>query len=107
MAEYTPEEVAERLEAGEIQLVDVREVDEWAAGRIAGAVHIELGELSQRQGEITRDRAVVFYCRVGSRSALATDAFAAAGYEAHNLGGGLREWHARGLPLDPPGGFVG
>lgn len=106
MADYSPEQVDELLKQGGVQLVDVRETEEWAAGRIAGAIHIELGELSQRQGEVNRDGPVVFYCRSGSRSAMATDAFAAAGYDAHNMTGGLQEWKGRGLPLDPPGGFV-
>lgn len=104
--EYSPEEVAELLESATAQLVDVREADEWAAGRIGGATHIELGDLSQRAGEIDRERPVVFYCRSGARSAMATEAFAAAGYDAHNLTGGIQEWKARGLPLHPPGGFV-
>ena len=106
MADYTPEQVAELVEQGGVQLVDVRETEEWAAGRIAGATHIELAELSQRQGEINRDGPVVFYCKSGARSAMATDAFAAAGFDAYNMTGGLLEWKARGLPLDPPGGFV-
>jgi rhodanese-related sulfurtransferase len=104
--EYSPEEVAALIESADVQLVDVREADEWAAGRIAGATHIELGDLSMRAGEIDRERPVVFYCRSGSRSAMATQAFVAAGYEAHNLAGGLQEWKARGLPLVPAGGFV-
>src|SRR5258708_39403973 len=105
-AEYTPDEVAALLASGEIQLIDVREPEEWAAGRIAGAKLIELGELNERAGEIDRERQVVFYCRSGSRSAMAAQAFQAAGYDAHNMEGGLLEWNGRGLPLDPRGGFV-
>ena len=49
---------------------------------------------------------MIFYCRSGSRSALAAAAFRQAGWDACNLAGGLRAWVERGLPLDPPDGEV-
>ena len=49
---------------------------------------------------------MVFYCRTGSRSAVAAQAFAAAGYDAHNLDGGLKAWVADGLPIEPADGHV-
>ena len=85
---------------------DVRQRHEHEAGRITGGRLIELGELSAHAGEIDRGRPVVFYCRSGSRSAMATEAFAQAGYDAHNMSGGLLEWEARGLPIEPDGGRV-
>ena len=63
---------ASELIAEGAQLIDVRTEHEWEAGRIAGAKRIELAELSERAGELERDRAVVFYCRGGNRSAMAT-----------------------------------
>jgi rhodanese-related sulfurtransferase len=104
--ELEPERVKEMLDRGEIELVDVREGYEWEAGRIAGAKHIELERLAGRAGELPRDRPVVFQCRLGARSAMATQAFRAAGYDAYNLGGGLLEWVRRGLPIEPDGGRV-
>jgi rhodanese-related sulfurtransferase len=104
--EYSPAEVAKLMADGEIQLIDVREPHEVAAGRIPTSTHIELAELSARAGEIDRDRPVVFYCRSGARSAMATQAFLAAGYDAHNMSGGLLEWKGSGLPMEPPNGFV-
>ncbi len=106
VADYTPQEVADLHARGEIQLIDVRELDEHEAGRIAGDRLIVLGELSGRAAEIDNDRAVVFYCRSGARSAMAADAFAGAGYDAHNMAGGLLEWAAAGLPLEPEDGRV-
>ena len=103
--ELSPQQVAELAGAG-AQLVDVREEDEHAAGRIAGSRHIELNRLPTEADAIARDRPVVFYCRSGSRSELATQAFRAAGYDAYNLGGGLLAWTDRGLPLEPKGGSV-
>ncbi len=106
MDDYTPQEVAELLEQGDIQLIDVRQPEEREAGRIAGDRFIELAQLTNQVETIDRDRPVVFYCRSGSRSAMATEAFRGAGFDAHNMVGGLLEWDAAGLPLDPPGGYV-
>ena len=61
-----PRTVHGRLD--QVQVVDVREDDEWAAGHIDGARHIPLGRLTARAGEIDRDRPVVTVCRSGSRS---------------------------------------
>ena len=104
--ELTPERVSELLASGEIELIDVREPYEWEAGRIEGARHIELERLAGRAGEIPRDRPVVFQCRLGARSGMATQAFRAAGYDAYNLTGGIQAWHAAGLPLVPEDGEV-
>jgi rhodanese-related sulfurtransferase len=106
MAEYTPQQVAALLEQHDIQLIDVRQPEEHEAGRIAGDRLVELTQLAAQVESIDRDRPVVFYCRSGSRSAMATEAFRGAGFDAHNMAGGLLEWHAAGLPLDPPGGYV-
>ena len=104
--ELSPEDVRERLERGEIELIDVREQYEWDAGRIAGARHIELERLAGRAGEIDRERPVVFQCRLGARSAMATQAFRTAGWDAYNLTGGITEWVRRGLPIEPEDGYV-
>jgi rhodanese-related sulfurtransferase len=104
--DYTPQQVSELVERGGAQLIDVRQPEEHNAGRIAGDRLIELGRLSAEAATIDRDRPVVFYCRSGSRSAMAAQAFSEAGYDAHNLAGGLLEWDSAGLPLDPPGGHV-
>jgi rhodanese-related sulfurtransferase len=102
----TPRQVAALQAAEQIQLIDVRQMHEHEAGRIAGDRLIELMQLSAQAETIDRERPVVFYCRTGARSAMATQAFRQAGYDAHNMTGGLVEWEAAGLPLDPPGGYV-
>ena len=104
--ELAPARVKEMVESGEAQLIDVREPYEWEAGRIAGAVHIELERLAARSDEIARDRPVIFQCRLGARSGLATEAFRASGYDAYNMAGGLQAWAEEGLPLEPEGGRV-
>jgi rhodanese-related sulfurtransferase len=105
-SDYTPRDVARLLEEGEIQLIDVREPYEHEAGRIAGGRLIGLTELAAAAQTIDPDRPVVFYCRSGSRSAMATEAFRGAGYDAHNMAGGLQDWAAEGLPLEPGDGHV-
>ncbi len=105
-ADYTPAQVAELLEREAIQLIDVRQPHEHEAGRIAGDRHLELAELAAHAETIDRDTPVVFYCRSGSRSAMATNAFRGAGFDAHNMTGGLLHWHAAGLPLEPADGYV-
>jgi rhodanese-related sulfurtransferase len=101
-----PERAAALVRDGEAELVDVREPYEHDAGRIAGARHIELDRLAERAGEIDRERPVIFYCRTGSRSAVAAQAFRASGYDAYNLAGGLTAWVARGLAIEPEDGTV-
>jgi rhodanese-related sulfurtransferase len=104
--ELSPRQVAELLDGGGVQLVDVREPYEHEAGRIADDLHIELDRLPAEAGSLDRERPVVFYCRTGARSALATQAFAASGYSAHNLSGGLQAWVKEGLPIVPEDGRV-
>jgi rhodanese-related sulfurtransferase len=104
--EIAPERVAEMLDAGEVQLVDVREEYEHDAGRIAGSRHIELPNLPQEAGALEREKPVVFYCRSGDRSVMPTQAFRASGWDAYTLTGGLVAWTDNGLPLEPPGGTV-
>jgi rhodanese-related sulfurtransferase len=101
--DVTPEQVEGM---GEVQLIDVREPSEWEAGRIAGARHIPLGQVAAAAETIDREQPVVFYCRVGSRSAMAAQAYRQAGYDAYTMEGGLEEWAAAGRPLEPAGGTV-
>jgi rhodanese-related sulfurtransferase len=103
--DLSPSRAAELLREG-AQGVDVREQYERDAGRIADTLHIELDKLGEGAQTLDRERPIVFYCRSGSRSALAAQAFAAAGFEAHNLDGGLKAWVKDGLPLEPADGHV-
>jgi rhodanese-related sulfurtransferase len=98
-ADLDPRDVAQRLEQGWL-LVDVRRDDERADVRIAGDLHIVLDQLTARVDEIDAGRPLVFYCHTGSRSAMATQAFRASGFDAHNLAGGIEAWENAGLPVD-------
>jgi rhodanese-related sulfurtransferase len=105
--EIEPERVAEWLAQDPgLQVIDVREAYEREAGHIEGTRHIELVALSGAAGSLERERPVVFYCRVGSRSEMAAQAFRTAGFEAYSMTGGLARWEREGRPLSPEGGRV-
>ncbi len=99
--EITPQEAARRFDAGEIELVDVREQFEWDAGRVPGSRHVPMQEISSRAEEIDTDRPIAFICLVGMRSGMVADAFRNAGYEAYNVSGGFQAWFDLGLPTEP------
>jgi rhodanese-related sulfurtransferase len=104
--EIDPADVAKLAESGEAELIDVRRDYEHEAGHIANSRHIEMNDLTSNAASIPKDRPVVFYCRGGSRSAMAAEAFSQAGFDAHNMTGGMNAWVAQGLPLEPEGGEI-
>ena len=88
--------------------LDPKEVDRRLreAGYVAGTRHVELERLASQAETIDRDRPVIFLCRIGSRSGMATQAFRASGYDAYNMRGGITAWVEAGLPIEPEGGHV-
>lgn len=101
-------EAARAAESGEVLLLDVREDDEWAAGRAPVAVHVPMSAL--RQDTVPRDRPVHVLCRVGGRSAAVASALEQLGYDVANVAGGMLAWSAAGLPVvregDGPGAVL-
>ena len=84
---------ADRAAGKDIQIVDVREPNEWAAGHLPEAVLIPLGELGPRAGELDPARPVVVVCRSGNRSATAADLLIRSGFrDVKNLAGGMVAW---------------
>ena len=98
--------VAEMAASGEVELIDVRRDYEYEGGHLPGARWIEMNDLTASSESIPKDRPVVFYCRSGNRSAMAAEAFAQAGYDAHNLAGGILAWVDLENPLEPEDGTV-
>lgn len=80
-------------------LLDVREPDEWVAGHAPGAVHVPLGELARRVGDLPQGGELHVVCRSGGRSAQATRALNQAGYSAVNVAGGMQAWAAAHKPM--------
>ncbi len=100
-----PAELQSRLEAGEqVVVIDVREPDEFAKGKIPGAYTIPRGVLEmQLDGRLPLDTTVVLYCGGGARSALACKSLAEMGYgKVENLESGWGGWIRNGLPVEQP-----
>jgi rhodanese-related sulfurtransferase len=92
---------AERRQGNGAQLVDVREPSEWQEARIPGTVHIPLGDLARRTGELDSNRPVVALCRSGNRSKTAVQILQRAGFgDASSMAGGIVAWGRAGKPVE-------
>ncbi|HLJ07552.1 MAG TPA: rhodanese-like domain-containing protein [Acidimicrobiia bacterium] len=103
--EVTAPDLQSRLQNGEqIVVIDVREPDEFARGKIPGAYTIPRGVLEmQVDGRLPLDSTVVLYCGGGARSALACKSLADMGYDkVENLQGGWQAWVNSRLPVEQP-----
>jgi sulfur-carrier protein adenylyltransferase/sulfurtransferase len=103
--EVSAGQLQSRLESGEqIVVIDVREPDEFARGKIPGAYTIPRGVLEmQVDGRLPLETTVVLYCGAGARSALACRSLADMGYDkVENLQGGWHAWVNSGLPVEQP-----
>lgn len=101
--EVAPADLQSRLSGGEqIVVIDVREPEEFARGKIPGAYTIPRGVLEmQVDGRLPREATVVLYCGAGGRSALAAKSLADMGYDkVENLEGGWGAWVKSGLPVE-------
>ena len=103
--EVNVDEVKRLLEArAPVKLVDVREVDEYAGGRLPGALHIPRGYLELRiEDRARRDEDLVVYCAGGTRSALAAKTLKELGYtRVASMAGGFNRWSDAALPVEKP-----
>ena len=83
-----------------VYLLDVRTPQEFQQGRLAGARLIPIDQVVQRLDELPKDRPILVYCAVGSRSAQVFSFLARRGYaEVYNLDGGINAWAAQGYPI--------
>ncbi|RST75081.1 rhodanese-like domain-containing protein [Siminovitchia acidinfaciens] len=93
MKEITAKEVEQRLEQGEkLNIIDVREADEVAAGKIPEAIHIPLGLIEFKMNELDKSKEYIMVCRSGGRSGRATQFLENQGYKAVNMAGGMLDW---------------
>ncbi|HSJ38456.1 MAG TPA: rhodanese-like domain-containing protein [Planococcus sp. (in: firmicutes)] len=94
MKTITTEELQKRVEAGEqLNIIDVREADEVAAGMIPGAKHIPLGEVESRVSELDKEKPYYVVCRSGGRSGQAGAFLNGQGIDATNVEGGMLNWN--------------
>jgi molybdopterin/thiamine biosynthesis adenylyltransferase/rhodanese-related sulfurtransferase len=107
--EVDPSEVNELLHEG-VAVIDVRETDEVAAGKLPGAKHIPRGHLESRIENTVRDRTqrIILYCASGNRSALAANTLIRdLGYEhVESMTGGYTLWKDRGYEVETPFSFT-
>ena len=95
-------ETAKKMMAdGDVQIVDVRQPEEYAQGHVPGAVLIPLNTVMQRIDQISADKDVIMVCGVGERSAVAAEMAAAMGRSRlYNLEGGTIAWVKQGNPVE-------
>jgi len=87
------EEVLALLASPERPLIlDVRSADEFATGRVPGAVNIPHTEVPERLGELGEPREVIVYCERGKRAAMAGESLSAAGFSVRYLEGDMSGW---------------
>ena len=96
------DELARRVRAGEVTVIDVRPREEYVAAHIPGAISVPLAQLGKRLGELQKRRDVVAYCR-GPYCVMALDAVALLrrkGFRAYRMEHGVPEWRAQGWRVD-------
>ncbi len=96
----TAQQASDLIQRGNVDVVDVREPHEWAAGHIAGSRLVPLGTFrASPKSALPRD-GVVFVCAAGMRSQTAARIAVSSGLtQVYNLTGGTRSWTAAGFPL--------
>ncbi len=97
----SPQSASERINAGDLKVVDVREPWEYARDHIPAAQLTPLGQIIARPQEALTADNVLFVCEVGQRSAVAAELAAATGkMHVFNLEGGMQAWRNAGLPVE-------
>ena len=102
LEEVHGKELIRRVRSGEVTILDVRPVEEYAAGHIPGAISMPIADLKARWADLPKDRDIVAYCR-GPYCVMAVDAVALLrrkGFTAHRLEQGVADWRARGWRIE-------
>jgi len=109
------DQVAAELTSGDAILIDLREPEEVAGGKIPGSINVPRGMLEFRadptspyhQAPLEPSQRVILHCAAGGRSALAAAALQAMGYgNVAHLDGGITAWKDAGRPIEPTTGEV-
>lgn len=96
MKSITPMELNEKMLAGEqLNIIDVREVEEVKEGHIPNIIHIPLGLLEFKMHELDKNKSYIVVCRSGGRSGQATMFLDSYGYDVTNMVGGMLEWQGK------------
>ena len=93
MKHITSREAEKFLEQNySLNIIDVREVEEVATGKIPGALNIPLGLLEFRMHELDKTKEYILVCRSGARSVRATEFLEGHGFSVTNMTGGMLAW---------------
>lgn len=88
------------LDQGAVFLIDVRTPEEFRQAHVKGAVLIPLDQVEKRLGELPKNRPILVYCAVGSRSSAVASFLAEKGYrDVYNMRDGIVGWYRNGLPI--------
>jgi hydroxyacylglutathione hydrolase len=98
----TPDEIADKVKNKQVQIIDVRNDQEYDAGHIPAALNISLGELEAKYNQIPEsDQEKLVVCRSGGRSFVAATMLRKHGFKnVMNLAGGMQAWSAKQLPVN-------
>jgi rhodanese-related sulfurtransferase len=97
----SPQAASDRINSGELTIVDVREPWEYARDHIPAATLTPLRQIIDQPQQAIKGDNVVFVCEVGQRSAVAAELAAAVGMQhVFNLEGGMQAWRNAGLPVE-------
>ena len=89
MQKISAKDLYEKLQLEELQLIDVREVDEYNAGHVSGAQNLPLSSLAENYGQLDKQIPYHIICQKGGRSARACEFLESKGYEVTNVEGGV------------------
>ena len=83
-----------------IYLLDVRTPQEYSQGKLAGSALIPIGELERRIREVPKNKTIVVYCAVGSRSKPVANFLYQQGYrDVYNMTDGIVGWYRNGFSI--------
>jgi rhodanese-related sulfurtransferase len=97
--EVSTDEAYQMVQSGTL-VVDVRTQEEWDEYHVPNTTLIPLDQLPNRLSELPKDKEILVVCRSGNRSQEGRDILLSAGYNATSMTGGLKEWYAKGYPIE-------
>ncbi|GAA6737012.1 rhodanese-like domain-containing protein [Thermus oshimai] len=95
-----PAAAKQMMDTLEVFILDVREPNEFAGGRIPGAVNIPIRDLPKRVGELPKGKPIIVYCGIGHRGAMALVFLRGQGYNVKSILGGYKAWTEAKLPVE-------
>ena len=94
-------EAKEMIDAGDVQVIDSREMHEHHDGHVPDSINISHMATLTRADDLARDRPILFICKSGQRSAVAAEVAASLGLtDIYNVDGGHDDWAAAGFPME-------